>query len=162
MDELKSDELNHGEFQPEDTPRGPSVWRREVKTAVVVLGLAVLVIALIFWPIRKHRNPPQPMSPEEKARQMQAASALGIYDSNGRPVAQTKPDPDAFDEKRDGSHALYEEDEDGGSKIFGDKTSGARIFCATDSGPCLILPPIPATTKSDKDKGKTHGAKSNR
>jgi hypothetical protein len=155
VEEMNSGEVGHDEFQPQGTQRRP-VIRREFKTAIYLICVAVFIIAAFFLTSPKHRNPPQPMSPEQKDRAMQAENALAVYE-NGQPVAQTKPDPDAFDEKRDGSHVLYEEDEDGGSKIFADKTSGARIVCATDSGPCLILPPALPTTKHDKGKGKTSG-----
>jgi hypothetical protein len=144
MDELKSDEVNLGDCQPEYTLRGPSVWRSEVKIAVGALGFAVLAIALFNWPKPQHHN----------AQLLDKNQAIEAFDKSRVPA---KPDPDAFDEKRDGSHALSAEDEAGDATIWRDKTSGVRIFCATDTGPCLILPPAPATTKADKAKGKTSG-----
>lgn len=54
-----------------------------------------------------------------------------------RPVVQAPPDPDAFNEDRDGNNALSLEDTNGKASIWQDTTSGARIFCL-DS--CMLLP----------------------
>ena len=53
------------------------------------------------------------------------------------PQVTPPPDPDAFEEARDGSNALVPEDENGKASVWKDTTSGARIFCL-DS--CIVLP----------------------
>ncbi len=54
-----------------------------------------------------------------------------------RPILAAPADSDAFDEVRDGSHALSLEDTNGKASIWQDTTSGARIFCLDA---CMLLP----------------------
>ncbi len=51
------------------------------------------------------------------------------------------PDPEAFNEQRDGSNALSLEDRNGDVQIWDDTKTGARLFCR-GSAPCVLLPHV--------------------
>jgi len=89
---------------------------------LIALGIVVLFTYLACF-IQSVSRPPRAYPPLRALQQLQPVTAA--------------PDPDAFQEARDGSNTLVPEDENGKASIWKDTTSGARIFCL-DS--CIVLP----------------------
>lgn len=141
--------------QPYETeaPPTPTVYSRPVRViAVAFLAIFVVGIGNVVYSAR-HR--PEPVKASAWELQQQRALIDAQLARMYPPKLQAPvPDPDDFDETRDGSDSLSLEDENGKASVWEDKKSGSRIFCL-DS--CTVLPaskhPSPLSAEKLPKKG---------
>ncbi len=116
--------------------------RKEIVLLVAMTVAVILVAAITF---HSRPLPPQPT--------LSTGAVIGertaLLNTLAAPAA---PNPDGWDEDRDGDNALDIEDTNGQGTIFVDKPTKTRILCVSGSS-CIVLPnpkPAPLTTFTGK------------
>lgn len=107
-------------WEPTFPPAKPYVRKAPIVITLGALAVVVIGFTNLYESMKPVHHSPSPLALQQI-----------------RPVIKAPPDPDAFDETRDGSNALSIEDTNGKASIWEDTKSGARIFCM-DS--CMLLP----------------------
>jgi len=118
--------------------------RKEIGLLVAMI-VAVFLVAAITFHSRLHRSRPALSPANALAQQAALLNALAA-------APATAPDPNAWDEDRDGDNALDIEDTNGQGTIFVDKPTKTRILCVSGSS-CIVLPnpkPAPLTAFTGK------------
>ena len=124
--------------QPYETaePTGPTVYSRPVR--VIAFGLFAVLSVGVGNVIYSARHQPKPVTATTSAWVLrQQRDSINAQLALMNQAQATTPDPNVFDEKRDGSETIFPEDENGKASIWKDTTTGSRIFCL-DS--CIVLP----------------------
>ena len=122
-------------------PLGRSTLHKKV---VALVGMAILICLVAAITFASH--------PQHHQAALSSANALTQQVALRQAMVAPAPDPDAWDEKRDGNGALDIEDTNGEGTIFVDKPTQTRILCVSGSS-CIVLPnPKPLPTANPKGK----------
>ena len=119
------------------------------KEAIFFIGMVGVLVGLAIGAVLYRLG-------SDSGRTAEAKLAHQITLRNAAVAPKPVPDPDAWDEDRDGNNALDIEDTNGQGTIFVDSPTKTRILCVSGSS-CIKLPnpklsPAPATPSQASTK----------